>query len=63
MASTEKKVKVTWVKSQIGTKEPHRRTLRALGLRRRNDSRVHTVTPQIQGMIDSISYLVKVEEA
>lgn len=63
MANAEKKVKITWIKSQIGTKEPHRRTLRALGLRRMHDSRVHTVNPAIQGMIDSISYLVKVEEA
>lgn len=58
-----KKVKITWVKSQIGTKEPHRRTLRALGLRRLNHTVEKEWTPQIAGMVNAVSYMVKVEDA
>lgn len=56
-----KKLKVTLVKSPIGTKESHRATVRGLGLRRMN----HTVelqdTPEIRGMINKVFYLVKCE--
>lgn len=57
----EKKLKVTLVRSLIGTKQPHRQTVRGLGLRRIN----HTVelqdTPAVRGMINRVSYLVKCE--
>jgi len=57
----DKKVRVTLVKSLIGTKQPHRATVRGLGLRRLN----HTVeledTPAVRGMIHKVSYLVKCE--
>ena len=58
-----KKVEITWVKSQSGTKEPHRRTLRALGLRRLNHTVEKEWTPQIAGMVNAVSYMVKVEDA
>jgi large subunit ribosomal protein L30 len=58
---TTKTIKVTQLKSQIGTKESHRATLRGLGLRRIN----HTVeledTPCVRGMINKVFYLVKYE--
>jgi large subunit ribosomal protein L30 len=57
-----KKVRITQIKSQICSKEPHRRTMEALGLRRLNQSVEKVLTPQIQGMIASVSYLVKVED-
>jgi large subunit ribosomal protein L30 len=57
----EKKIKVTLVKSIIGTKQDHRATVRGLGLRRLN----HTVelqdTPAVRGMIHKVAYLVKCE--
>ena len=57
----DKKLKVTLVRSVIGTKESHRATVRGLGLKRLN----HTVelldTPEIRGMINKVSYLVKCE--
>ena len=57
----DKKVKVTLVKSLIGTKPEHRACVRGLGLRRRN----HTVevidTPSNRGMINRVSYLLKTE--
>jgi large subunit ribosomal protein L30 len=56
-----KTIKVTQVKSLIGTKESHRATMRGLGLRRIN----HTVeledTPNVRGMINKVYYLVKCE--
>jgi len=58
---TEKKVKVTLVRSLIGTKESHRATVRGLGLRRMHSSSVLEDTPAIRGMINKVSYLVKCE--
>jgi large subunit ribosomal protein L30 len=56
-----KKIKVTLLKSVIGTKPEHRASVRGLGLRRIN----HTVevddTPAIRGMINKVSYLVRCE--
>jgi large subunit ribosomal protein L30 len=56
-------VKVTLVKSIIGTKETYRATVRGLGLRRMNHSRVLVDTPEVRGMINKVSYLLKVEAA
>lgn len=60
MAET-KKLKVTLIKSVIGTKQSHRDCVRGLGLRRLN----HTVevedTPAVRGMINKVFYLVKCE--
>jgi large subunit ribosomal protein L30 len=56
-----KTVKVTQVKSSIGRLPKHKATLRGLGLRRIN----HTVeledTACVRGMINKVSYMVKVE--
>jgi len=62
MASKQaKKIKVTLVKSVIGTMESHRACVRGLGLRRTH----HTVevedTPAVRGMINKVSYLLKWE--
>jgi len=57
----DKKIKVTLVKSPIGTKQDHRATVKGLGLKRLN----HTVelqdTPAIRGMVTKVAYLVKLE--
>lgn len=57
-----KQLKVTQKKSLIGRRSDHRRTVRALGLRRINHAVVHNDTPQIRGMIHQVQYLVAVEE-
>jgi len=57
----EKKIKVTLVKSLIGTKESHRATVRGLGLRRLNSSSELEDTPAVRGMINKVSYLLKCE--
>ena len=55
-------LKVTQVRSVIGSKQGHKRTVRALGLKRIRDSRVHEDTPQIRGMLHKVRHLVHVEE-
>jgi len=57
----DKKVKVTLVKSLIGTKESHRATVRGLGLRRLNSSSELQNTLAVRGMINKVSYLLKCE--
>ena len=57
----EKKIKVTLVKSLIGTKQSHRATVRGLGLRRLNHSVELADTPEVRGMVNKVSYLVKCE--
>ena len=57
----EKKLKVTLIKSVIGTKPDHRATVRGLGLRRLNSSALLEDTPAVRGMINKVSYLVKSE--
>jgi large subunit ribosomal protein L30 len=54
----EKLVKVTLVRSTIGTKQDHRDTVRGLGLRRVNSSKVLKDTPEVRGMINKVDYLV-----
>jgi large subunit ribosomal protein L30 len=57
----EKKIKVTLVKSVIGTKQGHRATVRGLGLRKLNSSAELVDTPAVRGMIHKVAYLVKCE--
>ena len=57
----EKKVKVTLVRSLIGTKESHRATVRGLGLRRLHSSSILEDTPAVRGMFNKVSYLLKCE--
>ncbi len=57
-----KKVRITQVRSGIGRQEGHRRTIRALGIKRHQQSVVHELTPAIKGMIDKVSFMVEVEE-
>ena len=57
----DKKIKVTLVKSIIGTKQSHRATVRGLGLRRLNSSAELEDTPAVRGMINKVSYLLKCE--
>ena len=57
------KLRVTWVKSSIGYSQDQRRTLRALGFRRLNQSVIHEDSGTIRGMIIKVRHLLKVEEA
>ncbi|KFB72329.1 MAG: 50S ribosomal protein L30 [Dechloromonas sp.] len=57
----DKKIKITLVKSIIGTKQDHRATVRGLGLRKLNSSSELLDTPAVRGMVNKVQYLVKVE--
>jgi len=56
------KLKITLVKSLIGRPEKQRVTVRTLGLTRLNRSVIQEDTPQIRGMVNKVSHLLKVEE-
>ena len=58
---SDKKIKVTLVKSIIGTKQSHRATVRGLGLRRMHHTVELADTPEVRGMVNKVSYLVKCE--
>ena len=58
--SEQKTIKVTLVKSLIGRIEGHRACARGLGLRKLNSVSELQDTPAVRGMINKISYLVKV---
>jgi len=55
-------LKVTQVRSSIGSKPKHRGTLRALGLGRIGKSHTLPDRPEIRGMIARVPHLVTVEE-
>jgi len=56
------KIKITQVKSSIDRPERQKLTLLALGLKKLNASKEVEATPQILGMVNKVSHLVKVEE-
>jgi large subunit ribosomal protein L30 len=57
----DKKIRIKLVRSVIGTKESHRATIRGLGLRRLNQVVERQDTPEVRGMINKVSYLLKCE--
>ena len=56
-----KKIKVTLMKSFVGIKRTHRATVRGLGLKRINHAVELADTPAVRGMVEKISYLVRVD--
>lgn len=60
MLKTSEKITVQLVRSPIGCNLTHRATVRGLGLRKLNSVSELIDTPSIRGMINKISYLVKV---
>lgn len=62
MAKENKKLRVTLVKSQHGRTPGHAECVRGLGLRRRSHTVVVADTPANRGMINKVSYLLRVEE-
>ncbi len=59
---TARRLRLKLVKSPYGRIPVHRRTLRALGLRRLGQVKVHLEGPVLQGMMAQVGYLLKVEE-
>jgi large subunit ribosomal protein L30 len=56
------KIKVTQIKSKIGSPERQKRTLIALGLTKINATKEFEATPQILGMVEKVKHLVSVEK-
>ncbi len=57
------KLRITWIKSGIGYVEVQKRTLKALGFHRLNQSVIHNDCASIRGMVNKVKHLIKVEEA
>ena len=56
------KIKIQQTKSRIGRPKDQKRTLDALGLRKMNQVVEHSLTPQIQGMLNKVNHLIKIIE-
>lgn len=56
------KIKVTQIKSKIGSTERQKRVLESLGLRRINHTVEHEAVPTILGMVEKVKHLVSVEK-
>jgi len=61
MENIDSKIKITQIRSIIKCKQYQKDTIHALGLGRPNYAVVHTLNPQIAGMIKVVKHLVKVE--
>ena len=59
----DKTIKVTLVKSKHGRLKKHRACVAGLGLRRMHQTVEVIDTPENRGMIDKVSYLLRVEES
>ena len=59
--AAKKTVKVTLVKSPIGTNEKQRATLLGLGLKKLHQTRELEDTPAVRGMITKVAFLVRAE--
>jgi large subunit ribosomal protein L30 len=68
MAAAKKKrkkqtqLRITWVKSAIGYREDQKRTIRALGLRKLQQTVTQEDNPVIRGMVFKVKHLLRVEE-
>ena len=57
------KLRITWIKSGIGYTQDQKRTLKALGFHRLNQSITQDDRPSVRGMLNKVKHLVRVEEA
>ena len=55
------KLRIKWVRSQIGYAEVQRRTIKALGLKRLHQSVEHEDSPTIRGMVHKVRHMLAVE--
>jgi large subunit ribosomal protein L30 len=63
MAKKANKLKITLLRSPLACKPKHRRTVRALGLRKIGQTVLHDDTAVIRGMANRVNYLINVEES
>ncbi|HZX11797.1 MAG TPA: 50S ribosomal protein L30 [Acidobacteriota bacterium] len=62
MAVKEKKLKIKLVRSLVGRPRKQREVVRGLGLRKLNSEVIKKDCPEVKGMINKVSHLVKIEE-
>ena len=55
------KLRITWIKSGIGYAEDQKKTLKALGFHRLNQSVTHDDSASIRGMINKVRHLIRIE--
>jgi len=58
----ENKIRVTQIRSNIGQKPSHKKTIKALGLKKIGHTKEFTDTPQIRGMINKVRHMITWEE-
>lgn len=61
-AKAQQQFKITLMKSLAGRPVSHQATVKCLGLSRRHQAITVTVTPQIQGMLNKVAYMLKIED-
>ncbi len=59
---SDKKLKITLKKSLIGWPNWQRKTVKSLGLTKRNASVIQNDTPAVRGKVDQVQHLLEVEE-
>jgi large subunit ribosomal protein L30 len=59
---SKKSIRITWVKSDIGSNRRQRSTLRGLGLRRLHQSVEIPDEPAMRGMVEKVRHLIEIEE-
>ena len=59
----ENQIKVTQIRSKIGSQKKQKECLRGLGLRKINNFSVLENTPAVRGMIQKVSHLIRIEKA
>jgi large subunit ribosomal protein L30 len=57
------KIRIKWVRSQIGYSSDQRRTIRALGLKKLQHVVEHEDSPTIRGMVQKVRHMIAVEVA
>ncbi len=57
------KIRIIWIKSDIGYAPNQKKTIRALGLHRLNQGVVHEDSPALRGKINTVRHLIRIEEA
>jgi large subunit ribosomal protein L30 len=60
--ASPKVLRITLVRSLLGNTERHKRTVRALGLRKMHQTVELADTPQLRGMVAKVAHMVRVEE-
>lgn len=56
------RIRITQVKSRIGSNKRQKAILESMGLRKLNQTIEHEATPQIMGMVNKMRHLITVEE-